>query len=1051
VNGIRGLAAIGVLSIAFLLGTELAHAAPEPAPTPPDTAQSSTAQPSTGESTTAQSTTAHATPSPDPAASGATDGEGEGADLDTLLDTVIDASEGETQGDDGEGDSDDDAPLIEPGDGPGSSQQLADADAEATQADPGNDNVTVRIDDPGSSGHVSQGNHANAQANANANGPKPTAGEEGDSATDANASANQSNPNNTNVEVRIDSPGDIGPVDQSNEASAAAGAGGTGSAAGGNAGGNNANASATQTSPQNVNVVVRIDSPGDNGAVGQTNAATATAGAGPHGSAATAGDDPAGTFTTDQLVTTSGSSTVDNNGELVQSIDQDQGGNAPASAKPAGAAASQPGATTGSATATQADALNANVSVRIDSPGSDGDVNQSNAATRRGPDGKVVTVSGGSNIDIALSLTGSVGENAALENWVWNWVWDGGWTPPPGLAGATVVPTDGTLWNWLWRDLPATAPGSATSAAASAPAIAGPPPEQGYWLWTWTWVLADESTWSRTWRVACECSWVWNWTWDWSEELPSLALPLTAAPTGEAAPDADDASVAAEFDPATDGGPVTQTNTATATATATVELDAAALVVVTQTGSDPLLALQGAGSDQRLVNQQVAQAAAQADQLRPRNVSVTLGYPVESVTQANAVSAEAEAATLADVEQAVAQEQRGDDATEQWVEADQWAANAQVSIAVALTTQVDAQNVNVIWGGTADKARIAAVEQANEAETVAIALSEAVILQWIGQAQYAGVASVQLAVATQLHASLQTALAAAVVTQTRTANLNDVRVPKGSRATNPSVRQRNIVFTDSTSANWALIDAWILQTQEGAADIESSDAEQQGVVDQSADAYSPASQLDLLNRAGWLGIEPPDDAPGPTDGDEPPADGPAPVSPSTLVVPGPAGSVVAGPIEARTTTIEKQRISQEPTDRLGRLGGKLTVGLGGPGAAGRDPAPRPLRPPVSPRTDFGPGPGDASPAAGPGPSSGPAEGSARPHSSRPAGPSSGDDDTCAAALGTSGCAPLSGSSASAVATAPAYKLAAPAHLGLHVPGPILGRSVGLLEPFEWPG
>ncbi len=68
-----------------------------------------------------------------------------------------------------------------------------------------------------------------------------------------------------------------------------------------------ANATASQTAPSNINVIVRVDSPGNNGSVTQENAATATAGTSlpPHLTSSPGGS--AGPFGTDQLVTTSGS------------------------------------------------------------------------------------------------------------------------------------------------------------------------------------------------------------------------------------------------------------------------------------------------------------------------------------------------------------------------------------------------------------------------------------------------------------------------------------------------------------------------------------------------------------------------------------------------------------------------------------------------------------------------------------------------------------------------------------------------------------------------
>ncbi len=87
---------------------------------------------------------------------------------------------------------------------------------------------------------------------------------------------------------------------------------------------------------------------------------------------------------------------------------------------------------------------------------------------------------------------------------------------------------------------------------------------------------------------------------------------------------------------------------------------------------------------------------------------------------------------------------------------------------------------------------------------------------------------------------------------------------KGSRATNPSVRQRNEVFTTAAAADTSVIDAWIHQALGGVSEYEIAEARQEGTVEQSNLMYSPASQSDLLNHATWNGVEPPaDDVGGP--------------------------------------------------------------------------------------------------------------------------------------------------------------------------------------------
>src|SRR5919197_3089413 len=96
------------------------------------------------------------------------------------------------------------------------------------------------------------------------------------------AIAEQAQPANVNVSVRVDSAGDNGAVTQTNGAgaSAAGGASATGTDGASAAGGVSASATGAQAGPANVNVSVRVNSPGNDGAVTQSNTAGGTAAAG---------------------------------------------------------------------------------------------------------------------------------------------------------------------------------------------------------------------------------------------------------------------------------------------------------------------------------------------------------------------------------------------------------------------------------------------------------------------------------------------------------------------------------------------------------------------------------------------------------------------------------------------------------------------------------------------------------------------------------------------------------------------------------------------------
>lgn len=219
------------------------------------------------------------------------------------------------------------------------SLQSAESNANSTQVNPNNTNVSVRVLSPGDDGDVTQSNESGAGSFAgNSNDTTQTvdqsqgggAGgvgvqESGQKAgneqwADSNAESTQVNPQNHNINVRVLSEGNNGAVDQSNESKAKSFAGnrntltqgttqdqhgagccqpmnsqysdthdpcGCGSGVGVQAGGQEAynkqkaesNAKSKQIKPVNQNVSVRVLSPGDDGDVSQTNSSTALSGA----------------------------------------------------------------------------------------------------------------------------------------------------------------------------------------------------------------------------------------------------------------------------------------------------------------------------------------------------------------------------------------------------------------------------------------------------------------------------------------------------------------------------------------------------------------------------------------------------------------------------------------------------------------------------------------------------------------------------------------------------------------------------------------------------
>lgn len=212
-------------------------------------------------------------------------------------------------------------------------RQAADADATSKQVKPSNDNIAVRVLSPGDAGKVNQSNSSEAGAKA-VNGNTTTQGAEqvaapgdcrchggdvlqlvgqknlNDQHADADATSEQIKPSNQNIAVRVLSPGDDVHVSQSNSSKATSYAGNANSTdqkaaqkVGGvaapalvercgckdydplviqaigqqNGSSQQADADATskQKKPQNLNLPIRVLSPGHGGAVSQSNSSAA--------------------------------------------------------------------------------------------------------------------------------------------------------------------------------------------------------------------------------------------------------------------------------------------------------------------------------------------------------------------------------------------------------------------------------------------------------------------------------------------------------------------------------------------------------------------------------------------------------------------------------------------------------------------------------------------------------------------------------------------------------------------------------------------------------
>jgi hypothetical protein len=149
--------------------------------------------------------------------------------------------------------------------------------------------------------------------------PAPTSQQAStEQAANAAAEATQQQPRNLVISIRINSPGNDGPISQSNVAGSVAGASNDSSTGQGSASGAQqssqqqaatdqaaiAAATATQAQPQNIVILIRINSPGDNGPIEQTNTAVAASNVG-NVSATTQGE--SGNASADGMATTGAS------------------------------------------------------------------------------------------------------------------------------------------------------------------------------------------------------------------------------------------------------------------------------------------------------------------------------------------------------------------------------------------------------------------------------------------------------------------------------------------------------------------------------------------------------------------------------------------------------------------------------------------------------------------------------------------------------------------------------------------------------------------------
>jgi hypothetical protein len=689
----------------------------------------------------------------------------------------------------------------------------ADGDASSSQTAPTSDYSPTVSNTPPSASSVNGAAGAGTNGASQAEATPVTTASEPTSVDNASAGATstQVQPTNVNASVRVLSPGGNGQVGQTNDSSAAAAAGATGPTDGQAT--ELAQATSTQADPTNVNVSVRVGSPGDDGAVSQAN--TATARAGPV--------DPNLIDSVDAELPQEGPNTsadVQNVSDVTQALSQCTEDTACEPSAVSGGGTDTPSGTTAAdqsvASATQQGATNLSVSIRVASSGLDGAVDQSNEALAQAASA-VTTSTDPQNVVVAVVIPGDPSQVAvsADPNQPWNWIWD--WTDGAAPSGSDAAPTASPDWNWSWGDQQTAQPPAATP---------------GHWTWTWVWTRGDGTTFTWTYDQLCNCTWNWVWTWTWPADSPSTPPAVTAPAVG--APPAEPQ--------------VSQTNTSSAAAAALTTFDGQQ-TTVSSTDGDP----SGTTANQEIASSQEAVATAAAAQVRPLNVSLVTAGELDGLTQLNAVAAGASAGVFDTASQSITQNQSGtDDGAAHTVDAAQTISTTQTASAHADSVQADVVNATHVWSQSiGNHARIGSINQKNRAVTAAYAAVASETTQTIDQSQTGGRAD-------QLAAAIQ----AAIVNQAHVAAVNNSELADSNRALieipwnglwNPSVDQSHSVSSVAVSTAYSGITQTIVQEESGDGVGWDEHALQVAVVDQSGLAAGHAEASYRDNLALWNG------------------------------------------------------------------------------------------------------------------------------------------------------------------------------------------------------
>jgi hypothetical protein len=638
----------------------------------------------------------------------------------------------------------------------------------------------------------------------------------------AGATSTQTNPTNVNTSVRVNSPGNEGAVNQSNSSNATAAAGASGGP--GSSATSSPTATSTQTNPSNINVSVRVGSPGNNGPVNQTNSSNATA----------ANVDPTDIepAVADLPDDPNSQAAVINESGMIQDIaqcgnDEDHCVTGPGSDGSSGADGLTSAADQSSATATQVNPSNINVNIRVASPGEDGYVSQLNEVNAVGAT-RVTTQTNPENLVVGINIPGDPSSVVIPTDvdtpWIWNWNWTTGTAPTDPSA----TPFDSPNWNWDW-----TVPAGAVPASAPINSPNTPAPTPGQWTWTWIWTRGDGWTTTWTYTQACACTWNWVWTWNWPGDVQST--PQTAKPPAQA--------------PAAPANPqVSQTNETNAAAVAVTAFDPQqSTSMISGGGSMDAIRYQG------ISNTQQATANADAIQVEPLNLNIVTAGRIRKVTQSNQAIAASTAASLEAASQTINQTQTGtNDGATHKVIGIQVSDTQQSATADSSAAQTRVSNINHIWSQTPfQQAWIDTITQTNVAVTSSYNDNWSFVTQTIDQSQF-GEGANQSSLAVQVASTSQQGHSYSSVAQSDVRNRTSIEIPWNGLY-QPPITQTHIVSSGSTVTNYSEITQSSLQVASGE-DVEwDQRSTQTATVKQGGSATSGASQTRLENFAGWSG------------------------------------------------------------------------------------------------------------------------------------------------------------------------------------------------------